>query len=616
MALPSQLTAQDFTWTGGGDGTSWNQDENWDESGFPGISDTAIFDQNAQVTSGSAGTLNLGTGVTLTTDLNSKISIGSIVFNQGVFTFANDETDNGGSVDTALSVAGGTVASLQGGGEVVFNGFETGFRGGGTLTNVDNTIRGVGTIDLNVVNQWLIRAEGGTLFVFDSITNDPGGIVRIAADGVLDAGLTGGSITGGTLDGVAGGQLQTMTLNDLTMMGTITQMLNEKTTLAGTIANQGVFTFANDETTDGGSVDTALSVAGGTVASLQGGGEVVFNGFETGFRGGGTLTNVDNTIRGVGTIDLDVFNQWLIRAEGGTLFVDNSITNDSGGIVRIAADGVLDAGLTGGSITGGVLDVVAGGQLQSFTLRDLTITGNATQALNTQTRLEGTISNQGVYTFVNDETNDGGGVDTALSVAGPVGLEGGGEVIFNGFETGFRGGGTLTNVDNTISGSGTIGLDFVNGGILSPGDSAGLITFEDSVTLLSTSELQIEIGGLLQSDEYDFVDILSSVELDGQLSVSLISPFGDLIEQSDTFTILESTALNGVFDNVANGGTLLTQNGTFSFQVNYGAGSLFDERFVVLSNSSAVPEPSVFLVIGFLLAAANGLGCQRRHPGL
>jgi len=55
---------------------------------------------------------------------------------------------------------------------VVFNGSETGLTGSGTLTNVDNTIRGVGQIQVETINQDTVRAEGGILLISDGVLLD------------------------------------------------------------------------------------------------------------------------------------------------------------------------------------------------------------------------------------------------------------------------------------------------------------------------------------------------------------------------------------------------------------------------------------------------------------
>src|SRR6056297_3129663 len=41
--IPTGLVAQTISWTGGGDGTSWNQAENWNENRIPGPTDDVVI---------------------------------------------------------------------------------------------------------------------------------------------------------------------------------------------------------------------------------------------------------------------------------------------------------------------------------------------------------------------------------------------------------------------------------------------------------------------------------------------------------------------------------------------------------------------------------------------
>lgn len=61
FAVLLPLSAKDFTWTGKGDGTSWNNPKNWDaKKGFPTKDDVAIFPdgKDAKITKGVPETLN------------------------------------------------------------------------------------------------------------------------------------------------------------------------------------------------------------------------------------------------------------------------------------------------------------------------------------------------------------------------------------------------------------------------------------------------------------------------------------------------------------------------------------------------------------------------------
>ena len=102
----------------------------------------------------------------------------------------------------------------------------------------------------------------------------------------------------------------------------------------------------------------------------------------------------------------------------------------------------------------------------------------------------------------------------------------------------------------------------------------------------------MEIGGLIQGAQYDYLAIGGMVTLDGTLELGMLNGFQLQLDPSQTFTLLTSQDLSGVFDNVASGARLTTADGTASFQVNYGAGSPYGADNVVLSDPQAVPEPA------------------------
>jgi T5SS/PEP-CTERM-associated repeat protein len=134
--------------------------------------------------------------------------------------------------------------------------------------------------------------------------------------------------------------------------------------------------------------------------------------------------------------------------------------------------------------------------------------------------------------------------------------------------------------------SGTLHVGMFNGnlsnpgGKLAPGHSAGSTTVVGNYTQGSAGELEIEIGGLGAGSTYDLVGVTGNAVLGGELQLDLIDGF--IPAGSDTFTVLNSAALFGVFSNVANGGRLPTVDGIGSFLVHYGAGSVFNQNQVIL----------------------------------
>ena len=285
-----------------------------------------------------AGTASVETGQTI---------VAGEISNSGTLTF---EGDTSTTADETLLISGGV--SLSGGGQVVLVdndsviGNAAPFIGGtaGVLTNVDNTIRGQGTVGVQLTNESLVRAEGGTL-TLGAATDNSAGNIEIAADGRLQNSV---SITGGTITAEAGSKLASGlgVYQDVTFAGTASVETGQ-TIVAGEISNSGMLTFEGDTSTG---TDENLLISGAT--SLSGGGQVVLVdndsviGNAAPFIGGetGVLTNVDNTIRGTGRIqNITIENQGTIRAEGGELTFTGVDFTQTAGRLEVAEDGVLRA---------------------------------------------------------------------------------------------------------------------------------------------------------------------------------------------------------------------------------------------------------------------------------
>jgi hypothetical protein len=146
-------------------------------------------------------------------------------------------------------------------------------------------------------------------------------------------------------------------------------------------------------------------------------------------------------------------------------------------------------------------------------------------------------------------------------------------------------------------GAGVAAGDGVN--TIDPGFSPGVLTVNGNVTLSSSSILAMEIGGLGQGTDYDFLDVNGTLTLAGILDLDMLNGFENLVTSSDVFTLATANApILGAFSNVASGSRVWT-NTHISFDVWYGAGSIFDPNSLVITGA---PEPSrtVLLMAGLL----------------
>ena len=481
---------------------------------------------------GANGILTIGDLVTLTGGgtvlLDSIVTNGGSAYLQGV-------TSNQTLTNTDNTILG------------------TGVIGNGNLVLINGGLieatpeGGTSTLTLNgggITNTGTMEATAGALMVITPIVANAGGTI-ITADATSTVELFNAEVQGGTLQNSAGGTLETIgnaaldgsTQGALTISAGsfITATDNSTTTLKGTINNLGTIEQI------GGNGANGLLAVGGAV-TLTGGGTVLLdtnatNGGTAFILGnGGTLTNTNNTILGTGVIgngSLALVNGGVIDAtpEGGTsaLTLNGSggvkntklleataggalsiLTNVTNTAANITATGSLSAVTisNGATITGGTLNAVSGGVMGSTgsaTLRGLTLSSGSlfTAGNNSTTTLQSTIFNVGTIKQIG-----GSGANGLLVIGGAVSLLGGGTVLLDTIATSggnafiMGNGGTLTNTNNTIKGTGVIGngsLALINGGVIdaTPEDGTSSLTLNGSGGITNTKLLEATAGGAL-----------------------------------------------------------------------------------------------------------------------
>jgi hypothetical protein len=412
--------------------------------------------------------------------------------------------------------------------------------------------------------------------------------------------------------------------------------------MQGTINNNG-----NIQLSGGGYGGAYLGFNANT--TLQGGGTVTLggNGYNYLFENAGnvTLTNAGNTIQGAGEIGyngLSVVNGTagtILANGGGTLWIDGggSLTNngtlqaDAGSTLRMSASNNL-TNFSGSTLTGGTyfanngtlelnLGSNEGGEIATNAAKIVIFGADANffdayanNALSnlTNNTSAGIFQVEGGAAF---DANAGG-----FTNAGAV-LVGTGSSFSTDGEYDQTGGttqddGTLTAslvdiIGGTLSGTGTVNgnVNIGPGGKLSPGDSPGTLTIVGNYTQSGT--LFEQVGGTPGSGLFDVTNIDLSAAIGGTLDIDLVNGFAPGVNTHYVYNILEANG--GVYGTFATLDFLNLPSGD-TFSLDYS-----NPNEVVLDLNGApqgggtVPEPSFFLPLAGLLAAAVGSKIRSRR---
>ncbi len=506
------------------------------------------------------GTTYLG-GVNSTTNVSGTITNpGTIQLTAGSGTNAflninGDTTLQGGGAVTLNSGDNNGLVYIQ----------QTG--GASTLNNIDNKISGYGvigngglgivngaagvinanaagnTLTLNgsggITNHGLLEAtNGGTLQISSNVANQGATISAATGTVGISSTIQGGTLTGGNLQTVNSATLDGATAGALTLgPGSIyTGNGSTNTTVLGTINNDGSIRL-----NAGSGTNSQLSIAGNT--TLQGGGSITLNNGDANgqpyiSQSGGTytLTNVNNTIQGAatignggltlvnqaaGTIDANINGHTLLLNGGGGVTNTGLLEATNGGILQISTavnnqNGTISAGsgtvdisntITGGTLSGANLYTASAATLDGATNGPITLaTGSVlTGGFSTNTTVLGTVNNQGTISL-----QAGSGANSYLSIGGNTILQGGGQITMNDGDANGQpyisqsaSNVVLTNVNNTISGAGTIGnggLTFNNlsSGVVDANISGHALVLNGSGGVVNTGTLEATNGGILQ----------------------------------------------------------------------------------------------------------------------
>ncbi len=663
-------------WTHGSDG-NWNSAGNW-SGGSPNAPTTS-----ACITDGTSSVaLNQDAAIK---NLQLGFGNGLDITGGHRLTLWGDKLLNAGHVEISAASSDARIwishdVTLSGGGTVTMGTTGAGVarmqsvNGNFTLTNSDNTIEGAGVIAVHLANAWqgvLDANVAGQVLVLGGTGSSNAGLFEASNNGILQIATTiantgvieadggtvriaGGTIDGGTLKSINGGVLKTAsgkaaTLKDVTIAAgsTYRSGANTITHLSGNITNNGVLAVSSV----GGTANTLLDIQHDV--TLTGGGILQMNlgnGLKTVIRSltNTTFTNVDNTIRGAGTIS------------GATM----NFVNDSAGVVYANAAGKTLAITPGGQITNfgtfkagsGATLLVGAGVFTNY--QNHTLTGGTYDALGTiQINQLGTAGGE----IVNNDADiildglgskfvDKAGLDAlsklannlsegsftiangrsftsanTFSNAGQVTIGQGSTFQANTAYNQLSGGttridGTLkaqavtNNAGGTLEGTGNIVGDLFNYGTVKPGDSPGKLTIDGNFLQGAGGTLTIEIAGL-GAGQYDQIDVSGLASLAGKLALNLLNGF--TLAAGDTFDILKATGISGDFSALSLNGNGCSSGPDHSWYCGGLDGLYFVElfldgiyRFQVVDGPAPVPEPES---LPLLMTGIVVIMCLRRR---
>ena len=437
---------------------------------------------------------------------------------------------------------------------LILNGANSIIQGGAPIESTLASIRKTGTLEvlggrnwtssLNLSNAGTLDLAGGT-FTTASLANSG----KISGFGTLATTLTNT------------GMIAVQSRSMLSLVGGRLTNLSGTTLTSGVynVATKGVLQLANNVSIVTLDATIALTGAGATVQSLNtatsmqvtlaaslsmigSGGSLQITGGDS-FAAAKTLTNAGMIGLGGGTLSVaGLINSGTVGGTGEVIG-SGALVNQAGGIIDGAGPGVLTLTATGAVTNAGTFEATGAGGLvmqgvsvagaggtivaafgSTVTLQSATVTGGAfataaggliTLGNGSTATLEGAIANAGTIAVAS------AGTVTSLIFDSNTSLTGGGTVSLsankNNMITGTQSSVVLTNVDNTIAGSGMLGakkLTLVN-------DAGGVIDADSKTALtIATGAAIITNAGLIEATGKGNGVIASAVANSGTLEAN------------------------------------------------------------------------------------------------
>ena len=496
---------------------------------------------------------------------NQTLAIGGDETLGGAGAFAL--TLNSGSthaVTGALTVATNGTLTQNAGSAISYSTFtQAGGTVNGTLQNQTTFTYQSGSFNGRLVNQGTV-GFGASFIVGNGIENDANMTINIGQT------LT---VNGAGLDNKGGFALASGTVNGVGPM-----VNNSVLTGHGTLAGSGGFTNNGSVNVSGGTALT-LSNSGtnsnsGQIeipagqqlqllgASLANPGLINLSGGTVG--GTGTLNNAAGIISGHGTISTSLTNAGLLIVDGGALKLTQALANSgeiflAGGPATMSGSGAItNTGLVrGDGVVTKQVNNNSGGEIRAESGKRIKLqaanganagkinlqggtaefsqpltNGTAGQILGRGTILIGGtgLTNNGNIALSSGITDVFGDVNNATgSAIKGITVSGNADVTF--WDDVTNGIGSLFKVSSGSSATffGTYGGAGISGtgntyfeSDVTPGFSPATVEFGGNVSLGSTANLKIELGGTIPGGQFDQVHVSGQLSLGGTLSVALI----------------------------------------------------------------------------------------------
>lgn len=480
-------------------------------------------------------------------------------------TYAGNTTVSAGR----LAVDNGNALGSTAGGTTVANGAQLSLNGV-TVGNETLTISGTGlSSGTNIAGA--LRSVNGT-------SNTWQGKINLAADSRIFSGTS----TALTVD-VASGDAINLGAFNLNIDGAGTHTVNDAIVGTGGLvkSGSGITTLSAANSYSG-----ATDIQAGRVV-LSGAGRLGSGAISVANLSTGTL---EFAVTGTNTMANNISgNGSLLSSSGETRFTGavtstGGLTINSNSAVRIGNGGATGS-YSGNTVLGNSAAQLIFDRSDSYTHAG-SISGNGSVVIAGA----GTTTLSGTNTYTGLTTVSAGTLAVNGSVAGAMTVASGG----------------------TLQGSGSIAGNTTVSGNLNPGNSPGLLTFENSLTLDSTSTTTLEITGLTRGTQYDAVDVGDVLTYGGSLFLDFSGPLYGVGDY--TFNLFDFAFSDGSFDSISLWGTYdgsLTNNsgvwdltdGDNNWSFNQGDGVL---------SLTVVPEPSVAMMAGSV--ALMALMRRRRDP--